>query len=789
MEHHRMWLWRRKSSEKATQGNDKAGLLLKGNQEAEELKKSLKTLGEKLASAIDESNAKDDLLAKHTRVAEEALEGWEKAEAEAASFKQELDEAEERISEMGAAMEDCRRRLESLRKEQERASGEAELEISMERERNRKLEQRLVEVNGHLSKMVSENGNLVETLAGKEKEIDELSRLSSWAEAKNSSLADKLGSLEKQNASLKYEVCMLEKEIQIRSEEKEFSLRSADAARRKHLESVKMIAELEAECKRLRVMVRKRLPGPAAMSKMRTEASLSNKKSTPPVGPSAAEVAAPLVDKVNALEEENRMLSEALTKKTRELQSAWIMCARTASKLSRAETQLEELPKGRRPGGGSADVSPISGVGGGDGDGLSCAESWASALMSELENFRQGKPAAPSPRASAASEELCLMDDFLETEKLAVVCVDKPLVSSKAASEGDPVSLASLSSFDSSLSSSAKAEAAAGQSKPKPEAAVRRLAELVEGIKEGGGGEGETCYVSRVFQWKASELSPVLRRFLETCKGFLEQKADLEAFFEALGSTMEWVVDHCFSIQDVAATKGSFKDLDWSASHSEGELQGSPVLSEQPPRDDASEVKLKAAIRKEEPAVEEEQKLPGTGWEISLASEKLAECQETIMNLGKQLKALAAPRDAVLFDQVIAPTAGGGGRENQRVALLDWILADSNRSLGPDTTGANGRFAGDGDGDKPVVVDGKNPNAGLLYGRKVLRDGGGVQTLPTGSFYGMKEPSKAKTGSETGAIVVAPKRSRSGVSLLRRLLHRRKKESNARKLALSAVAH
>ncbi|CAA6669995.1 unnamed protein product [Spirodela intermedia] len=110
--------------------------------------------------------------------------------------------------------------------------------------------------------MVSENGNLVETLAGKEKEIDELSRLSSWAEAKNSSLADKLGSLEKQNASLKYEVCMLEKEIQIRSEEKEFSLRSADAARRKHLESVKMIAELEAECKRLRVMVRKRLPGP-----------------------------------------------------------------------------------------------------------------------------------------------------------------------------------------------------------------------------------------------------------------------------------------------------------------------------------------------------------------------------------------------------------------------------------------------------------------------------------------------------------------------------------------------
>ena len=33
-------------------------------------------------------------------------------------------------------------------------------------------------------------------------------------------------------------------------------------------------------------------------------------------------------------------------------------------------------------------------------------------------------------------------------------------------------------------------------------------------------------------------------------------------------------------------------------------------------------------------------------WEIIVASEKLAECQETIVNLGKQLKALVAPKDA-----------------------------------------------------------------------------------------------------------------------------------------------
>lgn len=41
-------------------------------------------------------------------------------------------------------------------------------------------------------------------------------------------------------------------------------------------------------------------------------------------------------------------------------------------------------------------------------------------------------------------------------------------------------------------------------------------------------------------------------------------------------------------------------------------------------------------------------------WEITAASEKLAECQETILNLGKQLKALASPKEAALFDKVVS---------------------------------------------------------------------------------------------------------------------------------------
>lgn len=42
----------------------------------EELERTLKSLSEKLTSAITESTAKDDLLTKHIKVAEEALEGY-----------------------------------------------------------------------------------------------------------------------------------------------------------------------------------------------------------------------------------------------------------------------------------------------------------------------------------------------------------------------------------------------------------------------------------------------------------------------------------------------------------------------------------------------------------------------------------------------------------------------------------------------------------------------------------------------------------------------------------------
>jgi hypothetical protein len=67
--------------------------------------------------------------------------------------------------------------------------------------------------------------------------------------------------MEKENSSLKYDLHVLKKELEIRSQEREIERKAADNADKQQLESVKKIAKLEEECNRLRVLIRKKLPG------------------------------------------------------------------------------------------------------------------------------------------------------------------------------------------------------------------------------------------------------------------------------------------------------------------------------------------------------------------------------------------------------------------------------------------------------------------------------------------------------------------------------------------------
>ncbi|CAL9086974.1 unnamed protein product [Musa acuminata var. zebrina] len=447
------WLWKKKSSEKNIE-----------KEKALELERSLEDLNEQLSSVRTESSAKDDLLAGQAKVAEEAIAGWQKAEAEALSLKQQLDDAllqkktaEERVVNRDIALKQCMQQLHAVKEEQQFIITNAALKISREQEKTRTSEQKLVETNKRLADLVLENGNLNRILDVKEQLLKELSVSKSKSEANFTDVKSRVDSSEKLNDSLKYELCMLQKELEIRNEEREFNHRSSNAAHRQHLESVKKIAKLETECQRLRVMVSKRLPGPTALAKMKSEVEMlgnnsietRKKKSTSTNEAfnikdnifegshnASNKSGASLVERLRSIEYENKILKESLTKKNSELQASHIMLARTTSKLSQVEKKFEELSKGHAcielarssPATNDLPLSSISEHGGNEDD-ISCGEPWAYTLISELEHFKGGKPTASSCK-SAGISELSLMDDFIEMEKLAVVSADKYLESS-----------------------------------------------------------------------------------------------------------------------------------------------------------------------------------------------------------------------------------------------------------------------------------------------------------------------------------------------------------------------
>ncbi|KAL0450369.1 UNVERIFIED_CONTAM: Filament-like plant protein 7 [Sesamum latifolium] len=62
----------------------------------------------------------------------------------------------------------------------------------------------------------------------------------------------------------------------------------------------------------------------------------------------------------------------------------------------------------------------------GSDDKASCAESWASALLSELEHFKNEKQLGTPSHRNMATSDMNLMDDFAEMEKLAEASADCP---------------------------------------------------------------------------------------------------------------------------------------------------------------------------------------------------------------------------------------------------------------------------------------------------------------------------------------------------------------------------
>lgn len=800
----RSWPWRKRSSEriistvehgdalptqKACEEQDVKGKVLENSDETESplvLVNKVKGLNEKLSASLAESNAKDDLVRHLSKDAEEAVSGWETAKAEAISLKQELESAlqqryaaEDRVSHLDGALKECMQHLRFVREEKEQAIHDAVMKKARELDVIRiELEGNLAETRERLIEADAENSAIHKSLQEAIRSAEELKEGKTQVEAEVNILQIRLSSLEEENAAVKYELRVLEKELEIRNEEREYNRKSADAANRQHLESMKKIAKLETECQRLRILVRKKLPGPAAVAQMKTEVEILAKDTAEwkrkklhanrggfsvgsalgePAHVSAQETSIKqiniLSERLLSMEEDNEILKRTLEKRNNELQVSRVTCARTANKLSHVESQLDALCRGHGIGringmaidghvefskGTSMSYEPsLASISedGGNEDEASCAESWASALISELSHFKKEKPGMLSNKV-IGSPDFNLMDDFIEMEQLATVSSNEiaesaivsgksevqsqgpievkidqnsnaiPMMEKKGALEVVPAeretellvtdkhttcdqqfstlqsrNLANEVALSSSeellhmildahakgqrldgvlekvkatipksqhydaekinkikeklsclkvlnsdgLNNSSQEGVMSGQFSPKYlsegnssedetgpfttskrnkrysncsrlNASIHKIMGLVEGFFHSSCAdnahsestpfaasgslpfENSTSvpgYTMRVLQWQNSELDSIIQSLVKVCSNLIQGKAQIVEFVEEVGSALDWLVNHFFSLQDVSTMRATIKkQLEWDGeSHSDSESE------------------------------------------------------------------------------------------------------------------------------------------------------------------------------------------------------------------------
>ncbi|KAM3304566.1 filament-like plant protein 4 [Capsicum chacoense] len=429
------------------------------------LEDEVKDLNEKLAAAQSEMTNKENLVKQHAKVAEEAVSGWEKAESEAATLKNHLESvtllkltAEDRASHLDGALKECMRQIRNLKEEHEQKLHDVIQNKTKQFDKMKhEFEAKLANLDQQLLRSAAENSALSRSLQERSSMVIQLSEEKAQAEAEIEMLKSNIESCEREINSLKYELHINSKELEIRNEEKNMSVRSAEVANKQHLEGVKKIAKLEAECQRLRGLVRKKLPGPAALAQMKLEVeSLGRdygdsrvKKSqggrpSSPLFSSLPDFSLDSVQKFHkeneqlterllAMEEETKMLKEALAHRNSELQTSRSICAKTASKLQNLEAQLQANAEQKSPqkstirrqhseGSFTHETNHLPRLASmsedGNDDNVSCSSSWTTALMSELSHVKKEKN-FDSPHKSESASHLDLMDDFLEMEKLA----------------------------------------------------------------------------------------------------------------------------------------------------------------------------------------------------------------------------------------------------------------------------------------------------------------------------------------------------------------------------------
>ncbi|XP_031095716.1 filament-like plant protein [Ipomoea triloba] len=362
----RSWLWRRKSSDKSPSGETESSGSISSHSERfsddqaipnhsiqspevtskasnyEELNDSVsvKALSAKLSEALLNIRAKEDLVKQHSKVAEEAVTGWEKAEAEVLALKKQVDATaqknlvlEERTVHLDGALKECLRQLRLAREDQEQKILETISKTSSQWESSKsELEKQLAELRSELESAKVEALMIPDLRA-------------------------QLESMKEENSVLKLELFSQAEELTLRTSERDLSTLAAETASKQHLESIRKVARLEGECRRLKALAHK-------------AASANDQKS----------VAA----------------SSAYVESFTDSQSD------SGERLSGIENDSRKM--------NTLEQNEY---------GSSRSDLWASALISELDQFAFEKPLKRN--IMKPSSDMNLMDDFLEMERLAAL--------------------------------------------------------------------------------------------------------------------------------------------------------------------------------------------------------------------------------------------------------------------------------------------------------------------------------------------------------------------------------
>ncbi|KAK7358774.1 hypothetical protein VNO77_00713 [Canavalia gladiata] len=609
----RSWLWRRKSSEKSPGETESSGSISSlserfsddqvyptqaalspevtskaapNEEEVSTPKKNkevtdVKILTDKLATALLNISAKEDLVKQHAKVAEEAVSGWEKAENEVSSLKQQLDAAkqknsilEDRVSHLDGALKECMRQLRQAREVQEQKILEAVVNNSRDWESKRsELEGKVAQLEAQLQTAKADAAASI-----------------------RSDLHQKLEAVEKESSSLKLELQSRLEELEFRIAERDLSAQAAETASRQHLESVKKVAKLEAEYRRLKAGARKTFS--VNDHRSLTASSVYVESFTDSMSDSG--------ERALAVENDMRKLG------------GWEMNECESSRF----------------------------------------DSWSSSLVTELDQFKNEK--ATRKNHMAPSVEINLMDDFLEMERLAALPDAESgsnFVREGVASDQSNVGRGTMGAkVEALIQKNAELEKKLEKMESQVEAMSQKNAELEKKLEKM---EEHKLELEMVLTECQMQLETSDGRIMEAdlkvaelqTQLALAKKSNQEACEELKATkTKEEIVESKLKV-----TQTEVEELISNIHSLEEEIQKERGLSAEYSikcgklEDELSRMKHEAQVQQDTEIIRREgvnhdMKLKQEK-ELALAASRFAECQKTIASLGQRLKSLATLED------------------------------------------------------------------------------------------------------------------------------------------------